>query len=87
MESKGGHTQPTKIFFLHPGVRGTYSVRYPEYPEIGLGGYLYLNDIVHMHAILVRVGILHQNFKLFPSFSLAHTMIEEALTYNLVFVL
>ena len=33
------------------------------------------------------VGILHQNFKLFPSFSLPHTMIEEALTCNLVFVL
>ena len=27
------------------------------------------------------------NFKLFPSFSLQYTMTEEALTYNLVFVL
>ena len=38
------------------------------------------------HIVLI-VGILHQNFKLFPSFSLPYTMIEETLMYNLVFVL
>ena len=39
-----------------------------------------------VHAQLV-LGILHQTFKLFSPFSLPHTMIEEASTYNLVFVL
>ena len=34
----------------------------------------------------IRVGILHQNFRLFLTLSLPHIVIKEASRYNLVFV-
>ena len=44
------------------------------------------NMYINYRHSFVYVGILHQNFRLFLTLSLPHTIIEEASRYNLVFV-